>query len=186
MNQNSNLLPGMVNNSLEFFVVENIVKAIISGKIIDFTEIPIGILELLREEINKDENVKLALLDMHPDSKWKRLEQFVTCRFGGLDFHGDITDGQFQNGEYWPCPKRGTCPHEGVVCKLPVVNDYRLTSEDIKLMQLSATEKTNEVIAEEMDMAMGSFHKAKANIHQNLRVQTKQGITKVCTYLNLI
>ena len=186
MNQNSNILPGMVCNSVEFFVVENVVKAILSGKIIDFTEIPIGIAELLREEINKDENVKLALFDMHPDSEWKRLEQFVKCRLGGLDFQGDIKDGKIQDGEFWDCPLRGTCPHEGVVCKLPVIDGYRLNSEDIKLMQLSSTEKTNEVIIEEMQIPAGTFHKRKAILHQNLHVQTKQSIAIISKHFNII
>jgi hypothetical protein len=186
MNKLSNVLPGMMCSSIEFFVVENVVKAINSGKVIDFNDIPIGIVELLREEISKDENVKLALLEMHPDSEWKRIEQFVKCRLGGLDYQGDIKEGVVQDGEYWDCPKRGTCAHEGVVCRLPVVNNHRLTHEDIKLMQFSSTEMTNEVIAEEMEMPMGSYHKQKAKIHNILGVQTKQGITKASTYLGLI
>jgi hypothetical protein len=182
----SNVLPGMFGSSIEFFVVENIVKTMMSGKVIDFTEIPAGIIELLREEINKDENVKLALYEMQPESDWKRLEQFVKCRFGGLDFRSDLQEGQFQDGEYWDCPVRSTCKHAGTVCKLPMVNGHRLTYEDIKLMQLSSTEMTNEVIAEELHMPMGSYHKAKASLHKNLSVQTKQGITKHCVALNLI
>ena len=187
MNQNSNILPGMVNNSLEVFVVENVTKAIHKGKVIDFTELPLGIIELLKEAIKNDKQVALALHDWHPFSQWKRIEQYASCRLGGLDYNDDITaDGKFQDGEYWPCPKRGTCQYEGIICKLPIVNDHRLSPEDVKLMQLSTTEKTNEVIAEELDMPLGSFHKAKARIHQILGIQTKQGITKFCTYLNLI
>lgn len=186
MNRLTNVLPGMICNSVEFFVVENVLKAILSGKVIDFNEIPIRIVELLREEINKDEKVKEALVQMHPDSDWKRLEQFVMCRLGGLDFNADIKDGQIQDGEYVSCPKRGICPHEGVVCKFPKINDYRLTSEDIKLIQYSTTEMTNEVIAEEMDMPMGTYHKHKTKLHQIFKIQTKQGLTKAATMLNLI
>lgn len=182
----TNVLPGMMCSSVEFFVVENVVKAINHGKVLDFNDIPIGIVELLREEINKDENVKLSLFEMQPDSEWKRLEQFVKCRLGGLDFQGDIKEGNMQDGEFVDCPLRGTCPHEGVVCKLPVVNQYRLNSEDVKLMQLSSTEKTNEVIIEEMQIPAGTFHKHKAALHQNLKVQTKQGLAIISKTLGLI
>jgi hypothetical protein len=48
---NSNILPGMVNRSVEVFVVENITKALHNGKVIDFTELPLGIIELLKEAI---------------------------------------------------------------------------------------------------------------------------------------
>ncbi len=181
------MYPGMNCNSIEFFVLDSMAKAIHKGKVIDFTEIPLGIIELLREEIKKDKEVNLILHDLYPDSEWKRLEQFVSCRFGGLDFKSDITaDGQLQDGEFWDCPKRGNCPHEGKLCKLPMVNDYRLTETDVKLMQLSTSEMTNEHIASELEMPLGSFHKAKAFIHSLLGVQTKQGITKVCIFFGLI
>lgn len=184
---NSNILPGMMSKELEIFVVENAVKAIHNGKVIDFTEFPLGIIEMLKEKIKSEKEVELALHDWHPHSQWKRLEQFVSCRFGGLDYTGDINQkGEMQDGEYWSCPNRGKCQYEGVVCKMPLVNGHRLTSEDIKLMQLSSTEKTNEVIAEEMNMPLGTFHKAKARVHSILKVQTKQGVTRIGQYLNLI
>lgn len=183
----NNLHPGMNCNSVEFFVVDSYAKAIHKGKVIDFTELPLGIIEMLKEEIKKDKEVNLILHDLHPTSQWKRLEQFVTCRFGGIDFQGDITpEGNLQDGEYWPCPLRGNCSHEGKLCKLPIVNGQRLTTQEVQLMQLSTTDKTNEVIAEEMEMAPGSFHKAKALLHKLLGVQTKQCITRICTHLNLI
>ena len=53
-------------------------------------------------------------------------------------------------------------------------------------MQLSSTELTNDVIAEEMNMPLGTFHKAKAQLHQILGIQTKQGITKICSFFNFI
>jgi hypothetical protein len=184
---NSNILPGMVNRSIEVFVVENETKAIHNGKVIDFSELPLGIVELLKEEIKKDTAVELALHDWHPFSEWKRVEQFATCRLGGLDHSDDITPcGKIQDGEYWNCPNRGKCQYEGTLCKLPVINNHRLNKEEIKLMQYSTTEMTNEVIAEEMNMALGSFHKAKAQLHQILGIQTKQGITKYCSFFNLI
>lgn len=187
MNTNSNILPGMMSKELEIFVVENAVKAIHNGKVIDFTEFPLGIIEQLKEKIKSDKQVELALHDWHPNSQWKRLEQYVSCHFGGLDYQADILPtGEMQDGEYWACPNRGKCQYEGVICKLPMINGQRFTNEDVKLMQLSTTEMTNEVIAEEMGMALGSFHKAKAKLHALLGVQTKQGITKFCSFFNFI
>jgi hypothetical protein len=61
-----------------------------------------------------------------------------------------------------------------------------MSTEEIKLMQLSSTELTNDVIAEEMNMPLGTFHKAKAQLHQILGIQTKQGITKICSFFNFI
>jgi len=178
-------IPGLTNESIEFFVVENEIKFLQNGKICNFNDLPQETIELLKEEMYVEKNVLNALNQMHPNNPEKRLEQFTKCRLGGLDFKADIKDGKIQDGEYWPCPNHGNCPHEGILCKLPTYNDVRLTKQDIELMKLSTTELTNEAIADKMNLAMGTFHKAKKYIHNTLGVQTKQGITLICTHLNL-
>jgi hypothetical protein len=178
--------PGMTDSSTEFFLEKDELKAIQNGKIKTFTELPFTTIEILKEEIGKSIDVQRSLHAMHPTSDMKRIEQFATCRFGGLDFNADIKDGEVQDGEYWPCPNHGKCPHEGILCKLPMINEVRLTKTDVKLMQLSCSEMTNEVIAEEMKLPLGSFHKAKKYIHDTVGVQTKQGIANICFLLNLI
>ena len=185
-NTNTKIIPGMIDNSLEFFVVDNIVKAITAGKVIDFNDFPKPIISLLRNEMLKSPEVLNALEQMHPSDEIKQLEQFVKCRFGGIDMTADIVEGKIQDGEYWPCPNRGNCPHEGILCKLPMYNGKRLTDTEVKLIQLSSTEKTNEVIAEDMEMAMGTFHKQKKLLYEFFGVQTKQGITVIGTFLNII
>lgn len=185
MNSN-NVLPGMVSEDVEMFVDNKELKVIQSGRIIPFCEVSLSVIELLKENINKNIDVKLALHDLHPTSEIKRIEQFAMCRFGGLDFKGDISNGILQDGEYWPCPRKGNCAHEGVLCKLPIVNDYRLTNEDVLLMQLSSTEKTNEVIASEMNLPMGTFHLKKKNLYGNLGTMCKQTVARLSSFLNLI
>jgi hypothetical protein len=180
------MYPGMVCSATEFFLSENEMKIIQNAKILPFSEISFSTQQILQEAINEDLNVKLALLEMHPNSNMKRLEQFAKCRFGGLDFQGDIKDGELQDGEYWECPNRGNCPHEGILCKLPTYNNQRLTKQDVQLLQLTATNKTNEVIGEEMQLPMGSFHKAKKYLYVKLGIQTKQEGVMISILLNLI
>ncbi len=180
------MYPGMVCSATEFFIENGETKIIQNAKVLPFCEISFGTQQILQEAINEDLNIKLALHDMHPNSSMKRLEQFAKCRFGGLDFQGDIKDGELQDGEYWPCPKRGTCPHEGILCKLPTYNNQRLTSQDVQLLQLTATNKTNEAIGEEMNLPMGSFHKAKKFLYVKLGIQTKQEGVFISLFLNLI
>lgn len=179
-------IPGLTDSSVEFFVVDNELKFLQNGQVCKFEDLSAAVKDILREEMYVEKNVIRALNLMHPENQELQLQQFALCRLGGFDFQPDIKNGKVQDGEYWPCPKHGNCPHEGVLCKLPKVNDVRLTKQDVLLMQLSTTEKTNEAIASDLDLAMGSFHKAKRAIHNLLKVQTKQGITLICTYLNLI
>lgn len=178
--------PGMIDGSTEFFLYEKELKVIQNGVVKNFTDLSSYTMGMLKEAINADKPTKLALLEMHPNSEMRRLEQFAICRFGGLDFQADIKDNVLQDGEFFECPKRSACPHNGILCKLPVVNGTRLTHEDVQLMQLSTTELTNEAIADKMKLPLGSFHKKKNRIHSFLGVNTRPGITKFCSFLNLI
>lgn len=178
--------PGMVDSSIEFFLSDDNLHVIQNNKVLPFCEISLDTIDLLQNEINNDINVKLALLEMCPSSSMQRVEQFARCRFGGLDFEGDIKNGELQDGEFWECPNRGNCPHEGTLCKLPTYNNVRLTKQEVELIQLTSTDKINEVIAEEMRLPMGSFNKAKKYLYERLAVQTKQEVVRIGVYLNLI
>lgn len=182
------IYPGMISKDVEMFVVENELKFIQNGRVASFSEFPYALFHLLREAINTDESVAQHLHIMHPSSEYRRIEQFGKCRFGGLDFKGDICNdtGKLQDGEYWECPLRGNCRSEGVLCKMPKVGDERLTSSEIKLIQLITTDKTNEVIAEEMDLPLGSLHKSKKNLYEKFKINTKQCLTKTAMAFNLI
>src|SRR5690606_32617200 len=99
----------------------------------------------------------------------------------------DISEtGKLQDGEYWECPLRGKCTSEGVLCKMPKVGAERLTPTEIKLIQLSTTDKTNDVIAEEMQLPLGSFHKSKKLLYNKLNINTKQCLTRMAMALNFI
>ena len=178
--------PVMSSTSAEFYVSDDQVLLIQNNRILPFSEISEEYAELLQNEIESDSEVKKALLELHPDSHIKRLEQFTKCRFGGLDYQADIENGKLQDGEYWECPKRGECNHEGILCKLPTYRGERLEKTDIQLLQLTATNKKNEVIAEELNLPLGSLHKFKKAVYQKLGIQTKQEGVVISFFLNLI
>ncbi|KAA2218287.1 MalT transcriptional regulator family protein [Maribacter flavus] len=186
MGKQSNLLPGILSNDVEFFQDGEQLKAITSGTVIDFTQLSFAHMQILRDEIEKEPDVKMLLLDMFPNSEFKRLEQFVKCRFGGLDYTADLTTEGAQQGEWWPCPLRGKCAHEGVLCKQVSYNGNVLDHQDVTLVQLLATNSTNDVIANEMNLPLGSFHLLKKRLYNKLGVQTKQESTIIGQRLNLI
>ncbi|WP_278035866.1 helix-turn-helix transcriptional regulator [Flavobacterium nitratireducens] len=180
------IFPGMMDSATEFFISNDEVKIIQNSKVLPFCEISLATMQIIEEAINNDKAAKLELFDMHPTSKMKRIEQFAKCRFGGLDFQGDIKDGVLQDGEYWECPLHGQCKSEGILCKLPTFNGERLEKQEVKLLQLTATNMTNEVIAEELGMALGTFHKLKKILYDKLGIQTKQEGARISFFLNLI
>lgn len=186
MTKTIRIYPGMTDNSIELFVINNELKAIQNGKTIGFTEFSFALIQILEEAMLVDSRVEEALLKMHPGSRLRRVEQFAKCRFGGLDYEPDIQDGKIQDGEYWACPLKGKCAHEGVVCKTPFHKGQRLSNVDIQLIQQTTTDKTNEVIAEELNIPLGTLHKYKKKLYKKLGVQTKQEIAVIALLLNLI
>lgn len=183
----TNILPGMSGHSVEFFKDGEDLKTIHKGNIIsDFASAPFFIIDALREEVRFSPLTEKALLELHPNDELKRLKQLATCRFGGLDYEADIQDGRLQDGEYWPCPIHGSCAHEGVLCKLPVVNGERLEATEVKLIKLLVTDRKNEVVAIELNIPLGSLHLAKKKLYAKLGVQTKQELALLANRLNIV
>lgn len=181
------ILPGLIDQSVEVFNDENgNVLTIQNGNVLPFSNLPFAMIERFKELMKSDKEVLLAMHDLVPDSEILRIEKFVSCRFGGLDYQGDIVDDKFQDGEYWNCPNRANCPHNGIVCKLPMVNGERITEQDVKILQLTATEMTNDVIAQELNLPLGTLHKLKRNIWATLGIQTKQQATLIANEMNLL
>tara|TARA_R110002126_G_scaffold291063_2_gene450236 strand:+ start:36210 stop:36779 length:570 start_codon:yes stop_codon:yes gene_type:complete len=185
--QTSNsLYPGMLCKGVEFFAVEGEMKFIKDGHVLPLNQLPFAIIQLGNEEIESHPEVAKALQEWHPNSKFNQLQQFLQCRYGGLDFSADMENNQFKEGDYWNCPSRKTCPFNGIICKAPKVNNQELTALEIDLMILKSTNKINQVIADELNLALGSFHKASKILYQKLGVQTRQEITVKAHELNLI
>lgn len=180
------LYPGMTCTATEFFIHNDELKVMSNGEIKNFNDLPFATIQILRDNINSDKKTKLALHDLQPSSEMKRIEQFARCRFGGLDFEGDIKNGELQDGEFWSCPNHGKCEHEGILCKLPKVNGRRLIKKEVEFLQLSATDYTNDVIAEKMKMPLGTLHQLKKILYKLLVIQTKQEGSVMARDLNLI
>ncbi len=181
------LIPGLLDNTIEFFNFQDDVKFISDGKLKSFTEAPASVIIMLKEAIDKNQEAKSILMEWHPESEFNQLKQFASCKFGGIDYSADIKNGELQEGEYWQCPKAGSCNGEGLICTSPIYNGHILTSTEIQLIRLSTTEKTNEAIADELKLPMGTFHKHKHLLYEKLgNIQTKQCLTKIAYNLNII
>lgn len=183
---NQRVYPGILDYDYEIFQTDQGLKVLHNGTTIDFKNIPMALYQLLKEEMEKEEDVIKLLQAWFPDSEFNRLKKFASCRFGGLDFTPDISNDSVQHGEYWDCPMRGKCEGEGKVCKFIKLNDTYLELIDIRIMKLVATNYTNEVIAEELEVSFGQLHKLKKILYAKLGVQTKQEVTLKAVSLNLI
>jgi DNA-binding CsgD family transcriptional regulator len=178
--------PGLLCNSIEFFNDGHNLKILSGGKVKPFDELSFMHIQIISEAIQANPEIEKELKRMHPDSEMKRIEQFAICNFSGLDYVPDIQNYVLQEGEYWDCPKKGCCLGEGIICKPLMYNGNKIIGQEIMLIKLLTTDKTNEVIASELSMPMGTFHFLKKNLYQKLNVSTKQEITIIAIHLNII
>ncbi len=176
METTQKIYPGLLGPDVEIFNDNEQLKILFNGQVKPFSSAPYSVIALLLEKIESEPDSKKILENWHPNSPTCQAQQFARCRFGGLDFEADIKDNQLQDGEYHPCPYRGSCSAEGVLCKLPTINGNRLTIQYIKLMRLLSGTDTNEVIAEKMELPLGSYHLLKKQLYAILGVQTKQEV----------
>lgn len=181
------IIPGMIDNSIEFFTADDgRMKYVHQGKVNCISELPFAYNHLIKDEISNNPEIEKHLFQFHPDSEIKRIHQFISCRFGGLDYQGDIKDNQLQQAEYRPCELRGHCKSEGILCKLPVINGHELSSTEIKIIQYSTSDMTNDVIADKLQLCFGTLHKMKKSIYKKTNVMTKQALTKIAHRYNII
>jgi len=180
------IYPGLNCNSIEFFNTDGQVKAFTKGKMIDFEDLPFSYHQILKESLKTMPEAQAILNEWYPDSELHQIQKFVSCRFGGLDYTPDVKNYQLQDGEYWDCPLRGSCKGEGKVCKPIQYNNQPLETLEIKLLQLLITNDTNDVIADRLNIPMGTLHKLKRILYAKLNIQTKQGAAQVVHELNLV
>jgi len=187
-NNQTRMHPGLLGPDFEMFKISNDeVKFITNGEVKPFSQAPFSIIALLLEQIEKEPQSKKILEEWHPGSPMKQVHQFAGCRFGGLDYQADIKDNQLQDGEFHPCPHRGSCTAEGILCKLPKVNGTRLTLQMVNLIRLLSGSDTNEVIAEKMNLPLGSYHLLKKQLYAALGgLQTKQEVALLGRDLTIV
>lgn len=182
----TNSIPGLSCGGLEFFTDKGKTKFLRNGKVRPLARLDFPIIEKIKKKIGADAELDAELKHHHPDSEWKRIEMFIRCRYGGIDHFSDMDNGELTAGDFWPCPLRGKCRSEGIICRSPVYEGVEIEKEEVKMIQLLTTADTNETIADKLAMPMGTFHLVKKNLYNKLNVFTKQELTIIAIKLNLI
>lgn len=182
------LLPGMTDTGTEFFTDQNgKIRAITNGQIINFENISPYLYRKVNEVMHADRQALQILKQWFPHSETEQLKKFVSCRFGGLDYRADFDkDNAPQCGEYVECHLRGNCIGEGIVCKSVQANGKELNLQEIQLLRLISTPKTNESISDMLGIPLGTFHKIKKNLYRKLAIQTKQEALSFAYRLGLL
>lgn len=146
----SGILP--TDRNIEIFAdPENFGKClwISEGKTKMFWELPLEILDDLRDELSSDTKALKGLRLMGLSSEAAMLEQYNFCNRGNLDSVPDILPTGQKTKEYVECGRKGRCPGENKVCSPLFINGSRITFRELDCLKLN-TGLTYQQIAVEM------------------------------------
>lgn len=105
------------------------------GKTKSFWELPLNILDDLREELLTDRKALEGLRLMGITDEKQMLETYNYCNRGRLDGVPDIHNGK-KTKEYVDCGRRFRCPGECKVCSPIRINGNKITFRELQCWRL--------------------------------------------------
>ena len=183
------LYPGMCDDSLEIFFhsEEQKLKAIDNGSVKDFSMVSQAKKKFLHLIIDTDAKLAEVLENMFPQNSEAQIEKLAQCRFGGLNFQPDYCGTtQTHNHDIIDCKIRDSCVGCGIVCKNLSYQGEEITATDVLAIQLMASDHKTEVLAEELNMPLGTFHVYRTKFFNRLGVKSKPELARVGVELGLI
>ena len=110
--------------------------------------------------------------------RFKIVNRFCKCNFGSIDNIPDVRNDVF-NFERVPCPLRGECRLEGVVCAPEFEN--KVSNAEMRVMRLISQSKTAEEIADELYLSVYTVRNHLRNIYSRLGLHNRQ---ELMTYIH--
>ena len=176
MNLNDPILPaGLRDAGIEIYHHKGDLFCVYQGKQYLFEELPEDLHEIIEIQLINDPVALNSLeTDMGILDSNEMLRQFVLCNYGGFDMSPDLTKEGKSELEFWDCGRRGKCPGEGRVCKLPTGPGGALTPRELMVVRWVAKGLPDKLIAQRMDITINSVKtylcRIRAKIHAYNRI----------------
>jgi DNA-binding CsgD family transcriptional regulator len=184
-----NLPAGLLNKDVEFFACANGLDAYIlkSGIVVHYEDFDDATLQLFRDFLAKHPKKNKALIAMGINKPLEQIKQLIICLYGGFDHNPDVKNGELQEPEYWPCPKRGNCKQEGILCEgLKTDTGEKLTSRQVQIIKLLAAGHQDKEIAGQLNLAISTIPAHKRIIYRKTGFDRKYQLTRWATQKYLI
>lgn len=184
-----NKLPaGLVDQNYEFFVSPHApLSAITGGTVRRFEDLSEDVLLVIEKQMRRYPAKLREIGKMGITDRRESIKQFLVCNYGGFDNHADMVDNRLMPTEYWPCPKRGTCAHEGILCdKFKTDTGEYLNKREIQVLKLIAAGFLDKEIAEQMGgISVHTVTTYTQNIRRKTGLSRKPDLTLYAHQKNL-
>lgn len=185
-----NLAAGLLptDNRIEFYACNNMAAyCITAGNVVTVDGFSDEILSVIRKDMALHPDKLKGIAAMGVTGDLEVLNQYVVCNYGGFDNSPDLVNGELMHKEYWPCPKRGTCRQEGIVCDgLKTESGKYLTPAEIKVTSMVGKGYLDKEIANELCIAESTVATHTQNIREKAGLKRKAEIAVFAKTHNLI
>lgn len=171
---------GALDHQYEFFAGPDLHGYCLnSGRVTDFNQFDDAFLSIVEPQILKHHLKIKAIHRMGITDRAGVIGQYLICNYGGFDHQADMIDGQLQATEYWPCPKRGKCSFEGIVCDgLKTASGEYLSPREIQITRLIAEGCLDKDIAIKLNISLTTVATHTKNIRRKTLLYRKSDITR--------
>ena len=115
--------------------------------------------------------------------RFRIVSRFIRCNFAQLDNIPDISDNSRCSFEFVPCPLRGECKLECVVCRPEF--DHKLSAAELPVMHLWFDGKSPDEIAEQLCLSPHTIHNHIRHAYERTGVHSRGEFIKYATQNNL-
>lgn len=168
----------------EFFNYENEVWYRIDGSTERLTEYSTDIISLMLDKIEQFYPKAYHALAKEysrckpnlPFFRYRVVNRFCKCNFGNIDNIPDIDDYGRLHFECVPCPLRGECKYERIICRPEF--EHQITSAEMRVLRLLYAGKRREDIADDLYLSIHTVNNHIRNAFTRLGIHEKSEFVK--------
>ena len=167
---------GLIDNAAEIFGNDIVFGGQVSRVL------PDSIKKTIDSFIDSDTDAFVALTEMVGFCASARRDRFIKCNYSLFDSNPDVlADGSLGEREYVPCEARGTCPHEGKLCKLPA----GLSKREVEIVKLNHAGLLRREIADALNLSVNTVPVHFKNILKKTGLQRNVDLVRFAAERNI-
>lgn len=175
---------------IEFFIDKNGRDLVINenGNYTVFTEKHTELIDFVYDTVGNDYPEAFKALEKlyckSANFKYLMIRRFLKCNFSKLDENPDIKEDKSFHLEFVPCPLRGECLVENIVCQ-PKYNS-NLSDREIEIVKLLSKGKTAEEISTELYRSIWTIKNHRNNILRKTNCENTAALITWCANQDIL
>ncbi len=118
-----------------------------------------------------------------PLYRFRIVSRFCKCNFGVIDNVIDIDESSRLNFEHVPCPLRGECRYEHIICHPEF--EHHISKAEMRILERWYKGESKDAIANELCLSIHTVNNHIRNVFARLKIHNKAEFVKYADSNNL-